>query len=737
MLDPRAEALSKRPQTVARSFSPPESGPGQLSLELSIKQGPAVTCRTRSVSTLQASSTMDEAKLKIVLENPIGTRLDAFRDESASMCGSRGLAPLADAFDVFGQLEQSDIAFGLFGALQGLRALRLLPSPRGSKFLLDEILLLRPCAIERLRPWPSQAAPPGSPPPLWRRCRLLGSSLQSFPRSNASSVIFAIRKLAGGDNNKRFGNIITRLGEFAAHHRLASLEMTHRRKLLAQPRTPLIGSTGRRSMDIGFVNDDFTFRTKLGRTGRYRWSHVLVPGELKSNPIADAPAVAWIDLATYAREVLSAQDTRRFVLAFTLCGSNLRLWEYDRVGGIASEQFNINEPKGGREFVATVLGFLWIDEQGLGFDPTIMTSKDTRKRFIEIERDGKPECLIIDEVIARYYYHETVHVGGAEDEVQNCIRKGLGIAPATADIADTPTATTDTAARTDAIATTTTSTVSAMTAIARRASLGSSTSSTPTTTATTSSTHRRGRSAAPRGRRTSRVMHLRGSNSEINSNSNGCGDNGIPDGAGTKRGQSEADLATPAGERPAKRSRSGPDQARPTPTMPASHISINNLVIDEDGPPERKGFVIDLDLAIREQRIKGSGTKGKTGTRAFMAIGVLFGERHSFMHDLESFFWVLFWTCIHYDGPNKAITTQFDEWNYAKDEALAGLKIVLILTSERFCKRAEAIFTPFYSPLIPVMDRLRAAVFPGGKLWEQVDEGLYASMREILLQDQE
>ena len=41
------------------------------------------------------------------------------------------------------------------------------------------------------------------------------------------------------------------------------------------------------------------------------------------------------------------------------------------------------------------------------------------------------------------------------------------------------------------------------------------------------------------------------------------------------------------------------------------------------------------------------------GTKVFMAIGALLGEPHSFMHDLESFFWVLFWICIHFDGLNE------------------------------------------------------------------------------------
>ncbi|KAH6988698.1 hypothetical protein EDB80DRAFT_555094, partial [Ilyonectria destructans] len=64
-------------------------------------------------------------------------------------------------------------------------------------------------------------------------------------------------------------------------------------------------------------------------------------------------------------------------------------------------------------------------------------------------------------------------------------------------------------------------------------------------------------------------------------------------------------------------------------------------------------FLIDLDLAIKEKREGASGAKGKTGTRAFMAIGALLGEQHSFMHDLGSFFWVLFWICIHYNGPDQ------------------------------------------------------------------------------------
>ncbi|KAL7785643.1 hypothetical protein V8C37DRAFT_315231 [Trichoderma ceciliae] len=599
-----------------------------------------------------------------------------------------------------------------------------------------------------------------------------------------------------------FGNIIPKLEAFAAIYRPSNL--IHGRKLLAQPSTPLAGSTGRRSLDLGFVNDDFTYQAHLGRAGRYRWSHVMVPGELKSNPAADTPAVAWIDLATYAREVLSAQDTRRFVLAFTLCGSNMRLWEYDRVGGMASEQFNINEPKGGLEFVASVLGFLWIDKEGLGFDPTIMTSNG--QRFIEIERDGRPERLIIEKVlarsrciagrattcwkahceddpqtpfvikdswqylerdeegkllkeateksvinVARYYYHETVRIRGVDDEIRTSVRRGLDMATAT----------------------TVTTATTATTAITRRtsASAASTTSATAPIAATATSANRRKSPTAQQRRRSSRLMQLQQSHSKSGSKS-GSNTGGI---IGTRRRSSEANEANP---RPTKRPRpehpdgSSPetppnrvhrrivlqDYGRPiyTATSPAAlvaavescirgheslrqagllhrDVSINNILIDEDGPPSRKGFLIDLDLAIREQRLQASGAKGKTGTRAFMAIGVLFDERHSFTHDLESFFWVLFWICVHYDGPDKCVKkSEFDHWNYWGDYDLAGSKLGVICKAPLFYKRAKESFTPFYEPLIPLMDSLRAVVFPNGQWRGQADEGLYSAMKEIL-----
>ncbi|KAL7903739.1 serine/threonine-protein kinase Sgk2 [Trichoderma velutinum] len=545
-----------------------------------------------------------------------------------------------------------------------------------------------------------------------------------------------------------FENTVTKLEELATDYRPANL--TYRRKLLRQPRLPLIGSTGRRSMDIGFINDD------LGTVDRYHWSHILVPGELKSNPAADAPPRAWIDLATYVREVLSAEGTRRFALAFTLCGPCLRLWEYDRGGRIII-------------FVAAMLGFLWIDEEGLGFDPSIMRSGDDM--FIEIERDGKPERLIIDEIItrprgivsrattcwkvhlendplkkplvvkdswqyterdeeglllkeameigvinvARYYHHETVRINGITDDVRTSIRKGLDIAADIAAISDTV----------DDIDSTTICTMSAITAMARRRSTSSSASSAPTRrpreanlededAAATEKPVKRSRSAKSGDAKTLRNREHR---------------RVVLDDYGMQIHTASSPTALLEALECCIRAHESLKRAG----FLHRDISINNLLIDEDRPVDKRGFLIDLDLGIKTKRTKNSGAKEKTGTRAFMAIEVLFGKKHSFMHDLESFFWVLFWICVHYDGPNKACKSKLDEWNFMRDEYLAGAKLAMIYESDRFCQYAKSTFTPFYEPLIPLMDQLRDVVFPNGRPWKEPNEELYSMMREILL----
>jgi hypothetical protein len=161
---------------------------------------------------------------------------------------------------------------------------------------------------------------------------------------------------------------------------------------LGQPSQPLLRSTTQRKLDVDFAND-----TRISERVLYDWSQILVPRELKSNPNADRHTSTWLNLARYTREVLTAQDTRRFVLGFTLCGSTMRLWEFDRLGGTASSSFDINI---GLQFVSAILGYLRMNEEQLGFDPTV--SEVNSKRYMTITRNGNTERLIIDDVMKRH-----------------------------------------------------------------------------------------------------------------------------------------------------------------------------------------------------------------------------------------------------------------------------------------------------------------------------------------------
>ncbi|KID82008.1 serine/threonine-protein kinase Sgk2 [Metarhizium guizhouense ARSEF 977] len=547
------------------------------------------------------------------------------------------------------------------------------------------------------------------------------------------------------------GGLISQLEAFADNRIPTSVA---RRKLLAQPKTPLEGSTGKRSMDIGFVDSDIIYKPDT-TDSRYRWAHILVVGELKSNSKADIASVAWIDLARYAREVLAAQDTRRFVLGFTLCGSLMRVWEFDRLGGVASEQFDINNEEGGLQFVTTILGFLRMNEEMLGFDPTIVTTSG--QKYIKIERNGQTECLIIDEVIkrapciagrattcwkahrnddphnplvikdswqyvdrdeegellqeatekgvtnvARYYHHETVRIR-TDDDVRNNVRKGLDVTKAT-NFQPKRTLPSNVGG-----------TVSRISRQGRSSSSGVKRPSSETDAALPPS--KRSYSASPTkpnldvlSNRIHRRVVLRDYGEAI------------------YKASSRAALLDAL-----EGCIEGHESLRKAGFLHRD-ISINNLRVNEDKVnPSWRAFLIDLDLAIREHRDEASGAMGKTGTRAFMAIGALLGEQHSFMHDLESFFWVLFWICIHYNGPDDSRTVQrFEKWNYVEMAELAELKKGQVSHEQDFIKTTSEYFTKLYTPLIPWVNKLRKVVFPNGRRWEIEDDRLYLRMKNVL-----
>ncbi|KKZ65096.1 hypothetical protein EMCG_01336 [[Emmonsia] crescens] len=521
------------------------------------------------------------------------------------------------------------------------------------------------------------------------------------------------------------------------------------RRPLTQPNKPLPGSIAERKLDIGFVDN-------LKAGSGCSWSEILVPGELKNDEKYDSPSQAWLDLGRYAREVLGAQDSRRCVLGFTLCGPFLRLWQFDRLGGIASERFSINE--NGFEFVSAILGFLLMSRQQLGFDPTIIGHG--LDRCIEITKNGRTERLVIDRVIgrarciagrattcwkvhreadelqipmvvkdswqyperdeegellceatekgvinvARYYHSETVQVNGMNDDILS-IRKNLPIpAPNQKRITSKSTASHGKSRQAHKDLSSSTGQKRSVDSIdmalpppPSKRPLSSSPTKLPMNSVQLNRVHRRvivRDYGKPIFESSTRIALLAGME--------GCIKGYIS-------------LYEKAG-------------------LIQSDISPRNLLVNEDdNNPSWRSFLIDLDLAVKVQRDGFSGARGKTGTRAFMAIGVLYGEKHSYMHDLESFFWVLFWICIHYDGPGKGrVVERFDKWNYMNTEELGDAKKGVISDEGDFLRITEDNFTPYYQSLITFVNRLRRLVFPDGGRWKQLNSSLSQNMIEEL-----
>jgi hypothetical protein len=112
--------------------------------------------------------------------------------------------------------------------------------------------------------------------------------------------------------------------------------------------------------------------------GEHDWSNVLVIGEHKQNPNEDGSTKTLLQLAGYAREVFGSQPDRRFVPGFTICGSVMRLWMFDRSGPYSSENFNIHkEPE---RFIRVIAGYALMADAELGLNTFI--KRDGKHRYI-------------------------------------------------------------------------------------------------------------------------------------------------------------------------------------------------------------------------------------------------------------------------------------------------------------------------------------------------------------------
>ncbi|KAG2012228.1 other/FunK1 protein kinase [Coprinopsis cinerea AmutBmut pab1-1] len=89
-------------------------------------------------------------------------------------------------------------------------------------------------------------------------------------------------------------------------------------------------------------------------------------------------------------------------------------------------------------------------------------------------------------------------------------------------------------------------------------------------------------------------------------------------------------------------------------------ISTSNILLNRNPSCDRDGVIIDLDMAIKPSSVRGVSAECRTGTPETQSINVLDssrkGERtlpHSYLDDLESFFWVFCIIVTGYDSNGK------------------------------------------------------------------------------------
>ncbi|KAM5361949.1 hypothetical protein ACJA88_014258 [Fusarium oxysporum] len=146
----------------------------------------------------------------------------------------------------------------------------------------------------------------------------------------------------------------------------------------------------------------------------------------------------------------------------------------------------------------------------------------------------------------------------------------------------------------------------------------------------------------------------------------------------------------------------------------------NMIILDDQDEGKPNGILIDLDSAT--EATEGLGAEpGITGTRPFMAIGVLKGECHTYRHDLESFLYVFLWTVITNHTENPPETSKLRQWSNGDWNELAVRK-ALDMNQDNFRHILEE-FTPEFHSLKPLAESLRQILFPlrDGVIWTGTD----------------
>lgn len=481
------------------------------------------------------------------------------------------------------------------------------------------------------------------------------------------------------------------------------------RRYAASPMKPLTGCPSLRKPDLMLLS------TTLDVEAVVDWSSVLVVGELKQGRQKGLEVDTIIQLANYARLMFATQHSRRFIHAFTICDEYMRCWIFHRGGLMGGDEFSINNNP--QLFLSSIVGYATMNDHDLGFDTTLLFTEegmiigqmqdriklsrpaffrppsiasrgttcwnativnDTTGRYVlkdswrSAHHGHEGEMLAMARArgvigIVEYIAHEDVTIDGELDNLFANVMKGLKVGKAINLVAPK--------SKFEGLVGWATDQGKGVKSLGK--------SKTPTAEEPPTSNQDQLARNLPVGRPLSSISkkrHRSAIASEMTSSAR-------------KRVKALSSHCRPFDR---IHTRVLTRKGRSITTFTSTHellsafygaikghrslyengilhrdVSINNIMIafpDEQRPDGLTGFLIDLDMAIETSDTEPSGAPHRTGTMEFMAIGTLNGEVHTFRHDLESFYYVFLWICVHEQSWAEAERDQDRVWKTVLDD---------------------------------------------------------------------
>ncbi|EEH21420.2 hypothetical protein PABG_03636 [Paracoccidioides brasiliensis Pb03] len=374
---------------------------------------------------------------------------------------------------------------------------------------------------------------------------------------------------------------------------------------------------------------DLLLRARGGRPlqNKHDWRDILVVGELKKSKKKLRIKDTLLQIGHCMHEVFAAQLTLWFIHTFTICGTKMEAWVFDRSGAYSSGVINIHADL--RQFLQELVGYTMMSDEELGLDVFIARDEGGSKS-ITVKEPGQwtsGGCSQALMGIRQAALRGGTLQASRSKNVQGVARI-IGHSTITS-IADMR---------------------CSLTFDDKHHNFKS------TSPSTASSFHQSCQKSSSRKRRSpGKGMQVSKQSRSTNQLSR------------APRQENELAFSIQSAHQPSLFNRNGeepydgcvlcclvispagqPIYKYKSPLELLMDISENNIIItDPEKADGHSGMLIDLDLA-KEVRSGRSGAQHQTGTMEFMAIEVLLNINHTYRHDLESFFYVLIWQCARH-----------------------------------------------------------------------------------------